>query len=582
MIRVPKAVALWICLAGTLVLFLLCLARLHPTNWFGIYRDDALYFSSAKALAEGRGYILSSLPGNPPQTKYPVLYPWLLSWVWKWDPSFPANLVPSVCLTVLFSCAFLVIAFQMLRKLKGVGDWPAVAIVAVCASLPTFLLASGSVLSDSLFMALALAAALLADTAMRAGGRLPLAVLVGVLAGLSVITRSVGVAVVVGIVVAGLFRRALRQAVAVCLGAAPFVLIALWVGRLSLAASGGGVRGYSPDLPLGWQQTFAYYISYPKMWKFCVPNIYVFLSMLRGNLGAFLETPAWYWLHPTLRIGSSFAATALSSPLIFIALAGILRQARSDEWKPLHFIFALYLGILLLWNYPVMDRFLLLFVPLFCVGLWVEGKHLGRLLGGALRAGRLGERVLAGVVLAGLAALAATAVWNTAQFYRPDPAAELQAARLRQDKAQAYDWIRKNALQDDRIVACEDGRVYLYTGRQTVMPIAFSSEYSYTHDSRVLERDLAHMADTAAVVQAHYWLISLDDFITDEEEAQPSMRAREAQLMSGLPEEYRSPDGWVRLYDISCMLQPQRATCGSGLPFVRAETARNKPDPAMR
>jgi len=127
-------------------------------------------------------------------------------------------------------------------------------------------------------------------------------------------------------------------------------------------------------------------------------------------------------------------------------------------------------------------------------------------------------------------------------------------------------------------VACEDGRVYLYTGRQTVIPIAFSTEFSYTHDWRALERDMARMADTAAVVQAHYWLTSLDDFIIDEEEAVPSMRARVAQLMSGLPEIYRSPDGWVRLYDISCLLQPQRAPCAARLPALPAETAGTEPD----
>ena len=578
MTRVAKSVLPWFGLAATLVLFLVCLARMHPTNWFGIYRDDGIYFSSAKALAEGRGYILPSFPGNPPQTKYPVLYPWLLSWIWKWDPSFPANLGPSVCLTALFSCGFLVVAFEMLRKFKGVGDWPAVAMVAVCASLPVFLMVSGSVMSDSLFMLLALAAALLADKAMRASGRLPLAALVGVLAGLSVVTRSVGVAIVGGIVMAGLLRRALRQAAAVCLGAAPFVVSALWAGRMSLAGSGERLPNHAPGLPLGWQQTLAYYTSYPKVWEFCIPNVYVFLSMLRGNLGAFLETPAWYWLHPALKIGTGFAATALGAPLMLIALAGILRQARSDEWKSLHYVFALYSATLLLWNYPVMDRFLLLFVPLFCVGLWVEGKHLAGLLGGALRAGGSGERVLAGVLSAGLAALAGTAVWNTLQFYRPHPSAEQQAARLRQDKAQAYDWIRKNALREDRIVACEDGRVYLYTGRQTVIPIAFSTEFSYTHDWRALERDMARMADTATVVQAHYWLTSFDDFIIDEEDAQPSMRAQVAHLMSGLPEVYRSADGWVRLYDISCLLQPQRAPCAAALPALPAKTAGTESD----
>jgi 4-amino-4-deoxy-L-arabinose transferase-like glycosyltransferase len=564
-------------LAATLVLFLLCLARMHPTNWFGIYRDDAIYFSSAKALADGRGYILPSFPGTPPQTKYPVLYPWLLSWVWKWNPTFPDNLGPSVCLTALFSCGFLVLTFQLLRKFKGVGDWPAVAMVAVCASTPVFLMVSGSLMSDSLFMFLATAALLLGDKALRASGRLPSAALVGVLAGLAVLTRSVGLAVVGGIVMAGLFRRALRQAAAVCAGAAPFVLAPFWAGRMSRAVGGAGLPNHSAALPPGWQQTLAYYTSYPKVWRFCVPNVHVFLSVLRGNLGAFLETPAWYWLHPALKIGTGFAATALGAPLMLIALAGILRQARSDEWKPLHFVFALYSGVLLVWNYPVMDRFLLPFLPLFCLGLWVEGKHLAGLLGDALRAGRTGERVLAGVIAAGLAAFAGTAVWNAFEFYRPHPSAQQQAARLRQDKAQAYDWIRENTLPEDRIVACEDGRVYLYTGRQSVIPIAFSTEFSYTHDWRALDRDLARMTDTATVVQAHYWLTAFDDFVVDEEEAVPSMRARVAQLMLGLPEVYRSPDGWVAIYDISCWLQPQRAICASALPVLPAGTAGAKP-----
>ena len=60
---------------------------------FRNFFDDAYYFGSAKALAQGGGYIIPNLPGGPPQTKYPVLYPWLLSWVWRWYPSFPSNIL---------------------------------------------------------------------------------------------------------------------------------------------------------------------------------------------------------------------------------------------------------------------------------------------------------------------------------------------------------------------------------------------------------------------------------------------------------------------------------------------------------
>src|SRR5688572_12685659 len=58
----------------------------------GSFHDDAIYVSTAKALAEGRGYDLINLPGAPPQTKYPILYPLLLALVWKVWPQFPGNL----------------------------------------------------------------------------------------------------------------------------------------------------------------------------------------------------------------------------------------------------------------------------------------------------------------------------------------------------------------------------------------------------------------------------------------------------------------------------------------------------------
>src|SRR5260370_1317089 len=41
--------------------------------------DDGIYLVCAKSLAEGSGYRILSLPGQPNQTKYPPLYPWLLS-----------------------------------------------------------------------------------------------------------------------------------------------------------------------------------------------------------------------------------------------------------------------------------------------------------------------------------------------------------------------------------------------------------------------------------------------------------------------------------------------------------------------
>src|SRR5580700_9037131 len=99
----------WLGLAFILILYLISILRLHPTNFFGLTQDDTVYFSSAQALAAGRGYILPSIPGTPPATKYPILYPWILSWVWHWNPSFPANLTDAIAVTIVFGIAFVTI-----------------------------------------------------------------------------------------------------------------------------------------------------------------------------------------------------------------------------------------------------------------------------------------------------------------------------------------------------------------------------------------------------------------------------------------------------------------------------------------
>src|SRR5271166_2973436 len=59
---------------------------------FGRLHDDGLLFVSAKSLAIGDGYRILSLPEQPAQTKYPILYPLYLSLIWRLNPHFPENL----------------------------------------------------------------------------------------------------------------------------------------------------------------------------------------------------------------------------------------------------------------------------------------------------------------------------------------------------------------------------------------------------------------------------------------------------------------------------------------------------------
>jgi hypothetical protein len=304
----------WPAIVATLLLFLCYLGWLHPERYFGRYHDDAIYFSSAKALAEGQGYVVPSLPGPdgkaPPQTKYPILFSWLLSWVWKWQPAFPANLRVAVGLSSAFACWFLVVSFLLLHKMRGLGNWGALAIMALCAFHPHFLFLSGAVLSDVLFMALAMTAALSADAAMRSHAHALPAALAAVMSGLSLLTRRFGWAVLAGIMAAFIYRRRWRAAAAFCVASAPFVAAAIWPHPHAelLVAS---------DAEAGWRQTWLYYTSYGGFWKFGVPKAGVLLAMLGVNLRAFLLAPSSFCLFPPLG-DDSYLGTLLN-----FALSGV-------------------------------------------------------------------------------------------------------------------------------------------------------------------------------------------------------------------------------------------------------------------
>jgi hypothetical protein len=558
-------------LAGLLAAYLFYLAWLQPARYFGYYHDDALYFSSGQALAQGRGYTIPSLPGTPRQTKYPVLYPWLLSWIWKWEPSFPANLAPAVWMTAAFGCGSLIAAFWLLRRLNGIGDWPALLMVSLCAFQPHFLVLSGAVLSDVPFMALVLAVAVVADSAMRRDSAIWLGLLTGILAGLSMLIRTVGIAVVAGILATAVYRRAYRQGLVFCLATTPFLAVVLWFAGSHSSPHWAGAGGAA--LAPGWRQTWFFYTSYAEYWKLTVPGPLAFLKMLGVNLDALLKGPAIYFFVPVVRTSSQLGIV-LSTLLTAGILAGVIRQARRQEWKPIHFILPFYAVLILLWNYPLMDRFLLWVLPLFYAGVWLEGKHLLSIVFTTLRSARPpAEKLLAGALSLGLLALVGTAAWGYADGFRPElRAMGARRAAVLGEKMQVYDWLRQNTDPQTRVVTYEDANLYLSTGRQAIRPIQFSVEWYYTKDARVLQRDLAHFTDTARQVGARFWVISSDDDIMMSlGKQQPLLNARMAQLKSVLPMAFHSRENKVQVYDLSCVLHPLRAECKSSVSVLFPE-----------
>ncbi|MGB9604262.1 MAG: hypothetical protein ACPL88_00100, partial [Bryobacteraceae bacterium] len=105
---------------------------------FGSLVDDGVYWVSAKALAEGQGYRVVSLPEKPWQTKYPPLYPAYMALVWKLNPRFPENLSLATLFAWLWAPPVLLLSFLMFRML-GLVLAEACLLTALLAVNPHFL-----------------------------------------------------------------------------------------------------------------------------------------------------------------------------------------------------------------------------------------------------------------------------------------------------------------------------------------------------------------------------------------------------------------------------------------------------------
>jgi 4-amino-4-deoxy-L-arabinose transferase-like glycosyltransferase len=538
----------WLGFAGIAVLYLAAIVRLHPANFFGVTQDDTIYFSSAQALASGRGYVLPSVPGAPAATKYPILYPWILSWVWRLNPSFPSNLLAALGITAAFGIAYVALAFAFLRRLGGIGGAEALLLTAFCALQPTVLFYSASLNSDIPFAAMALAAMLLADRATEPGARGASTLGCAIVTALAILLRVLGVPIGLGIFFAALARRAWKQAAIFAACTAPSLAWLAW--QAAASARYGVPAGFDSAGP-GFMQTWLYYTSYVGFRKLSMLNAHLVGSMLLDQFTyIFTELPG-YFLSPLFHknIPLLFVCTLIVFWMIF---AGLVREIHLGGWRPVHFAFLFTIAATLAWDYPAVQRFMIPFLPLLAASLWLEGKRWAGQLAAAARQPRPGvERIVATLSAAALGAVALGIAWNFVA--NKDRAQQRQdsAARgaLLAEKQQAYDWFRLHAPDGARAVAAEDGAFYLYTGRQAMAQMELRRAGAY--DPAYLQQDLAHMTDVASAIGAEYWVASPDDSDKQWVAAKPFLAARLGEIESGLPELFRSSGGHVRIYGLA-------------------------------
>lgn len=117
----------------------------------GFYHDDGVYTVTAKALAEGKGYRIISLPGSPIQTLYPFFYPVVLSLAWRIFPSFPGNIVALKIPSIIFVLLFLFITYLYLVRQKHTSSRMALAVVMMTAFNPLMVWSATMTMSEALY-----------------------------------------------------------------------------------------------------------------------------------------------------------------------------------------------------------------------------------------------------------------------------------------------------------------------------------------------------------------------------------------------------------------------------------------------
>ncbi len=427
---------------------------------FGWVHDDAILFISAKSLTIGGGYRILSVPGAPPQTKYPVLYPLYLSLIWRLNPNFPDNLR----LASLF-CWILVVAALALswRYYRGQGwnparSWVMLALIAVN---PWTLVIGQAMLSETLFLCFVLATFIVVE---KPGVKM--ALLAGALAGCAYLTRSAGI-VLLGTVPAILIsKRERTRAAAFFAAMLPFIVAWMsWV-HFRMPVSPDPQSMYYTNYFGEWRQTVGPDNIAIVVWKNLDDVLFTIGQLVIPNVVSF----------PGVKIITQTAAVAI--------ICGVVRLARRGEGVQYALFCLASSGVLLIWT-PSSEKLVMPMLPLLVAGAVEEAQHLFSIVRSALHHRDRSQRIAAygmGAVAALLALNAFVVPFWLSMFYLP---AEAKGGDKNRDGIRAAsEWIAANVPASAHILTDADPLVYLYAGRRgSKFPSRYRWYYADDHEA---------------------------------------------------------------------------------------------------
>jgi len=470
--------------------FLLCLLiyvfRLDTA--VGLFVDDAWYVMLAKALATGQGYTLinAATPGITPL--YPPVFPFLLSIFYRLSPQFPQNVWLLKSLSVAAMMMAGTLAYVYFTRQRQQQSYVALGIAAAMVlSPPLVFLATSTLMSESVFVAIFLATILVVERSVRAiktgaaNSELRYGFLMGLTGAACFLTRSVSIAVVAAIFVYLLKQRLMRAAMIFAVTVA--LLSAPWVIYSKLHAptpeqwqeqAGHIVEDYSKQF---WQRQAGNVASGTievaelptRIWNNVLQiafrdTLRVVAAPLYEFLRSLQATEAWRQQDGYEMPGGITATMSLIVALL--ALAGFIRTVRARiTVAEVAVVFTL--GLTLLWPWEPF-RFLLPLSPLliFYVLKGVEAVHEVHQKMRQQPALQTKPIVLGIAVLCILAVnLYGNAIYLSIKLGGASRPAWLSAF---DENEKLLVWARENLPRNEIIATSNPALVYLYTGNKTV------------------------------------------------------------------------------------------------------------------
>ena len=312
----------------------------------GVFNDDGIYLLTARALAEGQGYVYPHLPGTPPAIHYPPMWPALLALAWKAAPAFPANIGWLKLINPLLLAVASALGVRFAREVLGLRWWVALgAVLAATVTVPVLLL-TNLLLSEPLFLLWLLPTLWVAERMVRDGGVRMALVAASLVAGLVLVRTLGGVVLVAGLF---LLARERRWRELAAFGGLSLLLLLPW--QLF-------VWNATPGFPDELRGSYGPYLEWvidgyrASGWPFFGEVLAKNLAATWGMVGTFVS-PLW-----------SGAVRHLLAALAVLGLgAGLLALAPRGRAPVTALALAGYLGVVIAWPFWV-DRFYWVLWPL--------------------------------------------------------------------------------------------------------------------------------------------------------------------------------------------------------------------------